>query len=357
MFRDKTGTAMRDLVESKGVLGAVMVVRETLKSKKLVPEDYSLREIWEACEPGRSVEEAVSSDAFPKITGELINAKVIGAYDATEMLGDQLCTTMPSRLKIDTIAGFTDAEAPKKIPEGHEYDDSTVTEKYVTIHNDKFGRKISITEEMLFFDQTGQILVRAARIGQKAAQYKERSILRGVQDLDSNVHRPSGVATALYSTGNKNLNATNPLSEGGLEVSRSALINTKDDSEHITDNDFILISQADVVCLTPTTLDVEAWQLANSTLTPESAENAANFFKNRFKPLSSPYLDQANTTTWYYGDFKQQFMWTEVWPLTVITAPINHPDAFNRDVKSVHKVRAYGGIGSVDYKYVQKNTA
>jgi len=354
MFRDRTGTALKDLLESKKTDGAVRVISEAFKSKKLQPEDFSLREIWEACEPGHSVSEAVTSDAFPKITGELINAKIINAYDSVEKIGDDLCVTIPSKLKIDTIAGFTEVEAPREVPEGHEYDDSTMTEKYVTIHNKKFGRILSVTEEMVYFDQTGQVLARAARIGAKAAQYRERIILRGVQDVDGNVYRPSGVATALYSSDNANLQTSNPLSEAGLETVYSALINTKDDSE---DEDFILINRDNVICLVPSTLEVEAWQLANSTLTPESAENAANFFKGRFKIASSPYVDVQSTTTWYFGDFKQQFIWEEVWPLSVITAPVNHYDSFKKDIKSLHKCRFYGGFGAVDHRFVQKSTA
>ncbi len=354
MFRDKTGTALKDLLESKKVDGAVRVISEAFKLKKLQPEDFSLREIWEACEPGRSVSEAVTSDAFPKITGELINAKIINAYDSVEKIGDDLCVTIPSKLKIDTIAGFTEVEAPREVPEGHEYDDSTMTEKYVTVHNKKFGLILSVTEEMIYFDQTGQVLARAERIGTKAAQYRERIILQGVQDVDGNVYRPSGVATALYSSSNGNLQSSNPLSEAGLETVYSALINTKDDSE---DEDFILINRDNVTCLVPSTLEVEAWQLANSTLTPESAENAANFFKGRFKIASSPYVDAQSTTTWYFGDFKQQFIWEEVWPLSVITAPVNHYDSFRKDIKSLHKCRFYGGFGAVDHRFVHKSTA
>jgi len=356
-FKDKTGSPLRDLIESKGEQGAVDVLRASFESKKLSPEDFSLREIWEACEGGASVTEAVTSDAFPKISGELINAKVIAAYDRVPTIGSQLTTTVSSKLKVETIAGFTDVESPDEVPEGHPYGDSTMTEKYVTAENRKYGRLITITEEAIFFDQTGQLLARAARIGEKAAQYKEKIILEGIQDLDSVVYRPSGVPTAFYSTTNKNLITTNSFGESGMEALLLQMHNQKGDAANEDNDDFIYISPDNLIVVVPQALVMEAWQLANSTLTPEGVENASNFFKGKFKTLTSPFVTRNSSTTWYAGDFKSDFWWTEVWPLQTLSAKPGNDDEFNKDIKSKHKVRFFGGIVGVETKHSYKCTA
>ena len=97
---------------------------------------------------------------------------MIEGYDSVEKIGDMLTETIPSNNQVETIAGLTAAEGPGEVGEGQEYNDSTFAEKYVTATNTKYGRIISITEETLYFDKTGQIMSRAMDIGQKAAQYR-----------------------------------------------------------------------------------------------------------------------------------------------------------------------------------------
>jgi hypothetical protein len=361
MFRDKEGMSMRDLIESQGEAGAVEVVRNCLETKKLRPEDFSIKEIWEslhgAIRTKRDIAESIVASAFPKITGEIINAKVINAYNSAAQIGDMLVTTVQSNLETETFAGFTEAETPEEVGEGMLYNDSTITEKYVTVRASKFGRKISITEEAIYFDRTGQILMRAQRVGAKAAQYKERMIMRGVQDLDTKVYNPSGVATAFYSTTNNNLVATNPFTDDGLDAVRLKASQMKDDSLGTIDDDFILIDLNNAIVLVPQQLERVAWEYANTAKAPATAENADNFYKGLFRVLSSPYVTQNSATTWYWGDFKQDFIWQEVWPLQTIAAPSNHPDSFDRDIKAQIKTRFYGNVGAIDFKHCLKSTA
>ena len=356
-FKNKTGEALKNVIESHGEDGAVEIIESAIASKKMRPEDFSLREIWEACTNGANVQEAVASSSFPKITGALINAKLIAAYDAVKTIGDQLVQTISSNMQIETFAGFSDVETPEEVGEGDEYKDSSLSEKYVTVQNVKYGRMISVTEEMIAFDKTGQVLARANRIGQKAAQYKERLILRGVMDLDTLVYRPSGLPTAFYSAGNRNLITTNAFGESGLTAVRVRAASMKDDSIGVGDDDYILIDLDNTQVIVPVDLEVAAWELANSMLTPESAEHAANFYKGRFQVLTSPYVGAQSTTTWYWGDFKQDFAWVEVWPLQVLTQRPGHEDEFKSDIKARVKCRFYGSMAALDTKHSFKNQA
>ncbi len=361
-FRNKMGTALHNLLESQGADGATRVVKDLLETGKIQPTDFSLREIWEQCtfhEFGKIIPatEAIASSSFPKITGELINSRIISAYDAVPTIGDMLVTTVQSNVERETVAGFTDVETPDEIPELHEYKDGTMTEKYVTGQSIKYGKMLSVSEEMITFDKTGQVLARAQRIGMKLAQWRERLIVQGVQDINTTVYRPSNVPTAFYSSANGNLQATNAFGEAGMEAILKLVHFQKDDSLGLEDNDYIGVAIMNPTVLIPQDLDVEASQLANSTLVPESNDNAVNTFKGKFQVLSSPYVTQQSPTTWYYGDFKEDFWWTEVWPLQTFTQPANNSDAFKFDVKARFKTRMFGGIMSVDVKHSYKSTA
>ena len=360
--RGKLSTSLRDIHESLGDAGTVELVREMIKDKKIRPEDFSLQEIWHAFERNkdnsvRSYSEAVSSDLFPIITCELISSKIIDAYTAVKTIGDTLTTTVPSKMDVETVAGFTASQGVDEVLEGSAYNDSMIGEKYVTIPHKKFGRIISITEEMIFFDKTGQILARAAGIGQKAAYYREKLIVEGVQDVNSNVFRPSGVATAFYratASGVRKVNsrAATPFGEDGLEQAMKLFHNMTDE-----EGDYIEPGLGQLYGLFPFDMWVRVNQMIQSTLVPEGVENAVNVWKGLFIPLTSPFITAQSTSTWYLGDFKNDFWWSEIYPLQTFSSKPGHEDEFNKDIKSKHKVRFYGQIGAITDKSCLKLTA
>lgn len=360
-FRKKTGVALRDMVESCGV-GAADVIRDLLESGKMKPEQFSLREIWEACERDvdgypKSAQEAVSSDMFPIITGEIISSKIIEAYNRAAAIGDRLCTTIPTNMEITTFGGFDEVEMPEAVQQGRDYNESDMGEKYAQIGATKYGRILSVTEEMIHFDKTGQILTRASRLGTKAAQYREKLIVEGIQDINSTVFKPSGIATALYrstASGDRKINlaTSNPFGEAGLKAVHKLMHAMTDEQ-----GDYVMIDTNNLILLVPFDLHMEALQMQNSTLVPEGVENAVNMWKNSFTPLTSPYVTAQSTTTWYLGDFAQDFVWNEVWPLTTASAKPGNDREFRADIKSQHKVRFFGEIGAISDKCSYKSTA
>lgn len=362
-FVSKFGVALRDMVESLGPVGTKTTIREMLKKKEIRADDFtSFQEIWEACERDqdgyvRSISEAVSSDLFPTITGEIISSKIIEGYESINKVGDQLVTTMGSKMKIANYAGFTAASGPDKVLEGQGYNDSQFEEKFAQISHTKYGRIISVTEEAIHFDQTGQILQRAATIGEKAALYKERLIVEGVQDINNTVFKPAAVATAFYrstASGDRKINmaTSNPFGEAGLLAIKKVMDAMVDE-----EGDYIMLSVGQLMGLFPVDLEVRVKQMLQSTLVPEGTENAVNTWKGWFVPLASPYVSAQSTSTWYIGDFKKDFIWSEVWPLQVFTAKPGHEDEFNRDIKSKSKVRFFGEVGAIDDKHSFKCTA
>lgn len=385
---------MTDLLEGRDQSG-----REV---KKVRPEQFSLRTLFEGivgpCEEhlpsmaqgGRlnfvELQEAVDSTAFPSATGVLIAAKVIEGYASPGMIGDELVTNMPSRLKSERIVGFTSLEGPQEVPEGMPYQESGFTEKYVTTQTAKKGRILEVTEEAIFFDQTGQILMRAARLGEQTAEERELTILAGILDVGSgaqgikDVYLPSGSAVSLYTTTNANLVGSS--SAVPLVDWRDVDAALQHHAENIRDDRAVTGEQLPIVWVPKILLTArkkagtaaqilsatQVWQQpgAADATTVTIAGNPINGLASGLRALSSPIIDYLAGVTgsrfddsddWFLGDFKKQFIWQEIWPLQTMRSRQDDEAAFRRDIVARFKVRYYGGVAALDHRYVLKVNA
>ncbi len=170
------GQNLQNLVESLGPEGFYNKICTLLNEKKLSVDDFSYYELAEACgvlpqlnrvremAPAganlksllRESNPGVGSNLFQVVTGELIGRKVIEGYDDDSgFIGDKLVSVIPSRFSNQKIAGFKALAGPTEVAEGHSYEESTFEEKYVTSEESKQGRILSISEELITFDQTG----------------------------------------------------------------------------------------------------------------------------------------------------------------------------------------------------------
>ena len=63
------------------------------------------------------------------------------------------------------------------------YQEGSVTEKYHKIKSRKWGRIVSIGEEMVKFDQTNQVMSRARRVGELAKAKQEEIIIEAIVEI------------------------------------------------------------------------------------------------------------------------------------------------------------------------------
>jgi len=373
-WRDNGRGNLRELYESKGAATVEAILLESIRKGEAKPDDFSIQELWKAFTAdaplfdraemhafvvdgrvlyGRDQREAVGTGSFEKITGALINAKVIEGYNAADVIWPNLVTSVPGKLKKETVAGMTAQVFPLEVTEGMDYEGSGIEEKYVTIQTKKYGRIVDVTEEMIFFDQTGQVLNRAKMLGEECNSLKEKLIVQGVQDVNTNAYNPSDTATALYSAANGNLKTSNAFNSGGLAaIEKLAHQMIKDGGE----TNYMNVNLYGKPALFPVDLMEEAWELSNSPTQPETAERAPNYWKGKYIPLTSPWVTGQSPTTWFWGDFKRCAWWMDIWPLETFDAKNSYKD-FEADIKARHKVRFYGGFGFIDHKYVFKSTA
>lgn len=390
------GQALKPLVESLGAEGFYHKVCTLLNEKRIAVDDFSYRELAEACgvlprlrsmhesvaallDPQQALRESapgVGTNLFQVVTGELIARKVIEGYeDDGGFIGDELVTVVPTRVRNQRITGFTALAGPTEVKEGHPYEESGFEEKYVTTSEAKKGRILSIQEELITFDQTGEINMRARALGFYLRQERERTIVRGVTDADAAagtfVYRPSGTGETLYASDNSNMNwvgaggtapfdAAVPLVDWtDVEfVRRFRATQVKDDRIDGTQRPIVVPARQ---MLVPEALHGTALSIVNATEVTRTgtAEETkmANPLRDMFRVLSSPFVDEQGgqaVSDWYLGDFRRQFVWTEVWPVQTFLQRADSEGAFDRDVVLRVKVRYYGGISAIDTVYVTK---
>lgn len=402
---------VRSMVKEYGPQGFVQVLRECLLGRdqlgkeipKLRPESVSIRALFEGivgpCDehlPGYiraegglnyvEMQEAVDSTAFPSATGVLIAAKVIEGYNAPGMIGDQLVTPMPSRLKSERIVGFSSLEGPQEVPEGMPYQESSFGEKYVTTQTAKKGRILEVTEEAIYFDQTGQVLMRASRLGEQTAEERELTILAGVVDVGAaavgikDVYFPTGTATTLYSTTNANLaGASTPIALQDWtdidEVLRHHAENIRDDRA-VVGEQLPIVFMPKVILTSRRLAGTAAYILSATQVMMQRGATDATVRSTTGNPLtslvpglqalSSPFIDYlagvtgsrySDASDWFLGDFKKQFIWQEIWPLQTLRSRQDDEPAFRRDIIARFKVRYYGGVNALDHRHVIKANA
>lgn len=392
------GQSVHNLIESLGAEGFYNKICTLLNEKKLSVDDFSYYELAEACgvlphlrrlpelaPPTENLNHwlresnpGVGSNLFQVVTGELIGRKVIEGYeDDAGFIGDKLVTIMPSRLRNQRIAGFKALAGPTEVAAGHQYEESTFEEKYVTTEETKQGRILSINEELIAFDQTGEINRRAMALGFYLRQERERTIVRAVTDADQAsskyVYRPNGTGEQLYNSDGSNRNWV------GVGNTTSTSFNTAIPLTDWTDIDTLLQYRATEVkddridgttrpivmpvrqLLVPENLRGTALSIINSTeITVTNGSNDTQFanpVRGLAEVLSSPFIDEQGgqaVNDWYIGDFARQFIWTEIWPVQTFLQRSESEAAFDRDVVLRVKVRYYGGISGVDTVFVTK---
>ncbi|WP_166830549.1 phage major capsid protein [Thalassoroseus pseudoceratinae] len=386
------------LIESLGPMGFYDRVCSLLNEGQLSSDEVSYYELADACgvlPRLRSMNESLSPTAhvsallseanpgvgtnlFQVVTAELIGRQVIAGYeDSTGFIGDKLVTVMASKLRNQKIAGFKALAGPTDVPEGHSYEESSFEDKYVTTEETKQGRILSINEELIAFDQTGEINRRARALGYYLRQERERTIVRAVTDADAGsgkyVYRPSGSGTSLYKTDGSHRNwigagnttstdfdAAVPLVDW-TDVETAMYYRATEVVDDRVDGTPRPIVAPVRQLLVPEALRGTAHSIVNSTeVTMTDGDNqtrVANPVQGLVEVLSSPFIDEQGgqaASDWYIGDFRKQFVWSEIWPVQTFLQRGDSAAAFERDVVLRVKVRHYGGVSAVDTAFVTK---
>lgn len=394
------GQSLRNLVESHGAEEVVRRIVPLFWSddprERIPAERFSIREAWEALigpvgdtlSVGRALSrrgfhgspivETVQSTAFSVLTGNVIAARVQQEYNATPSVLDRLVTPLPSKMRTERFAGLQALGDIDAVPEGQEYPESGFFDRATEGPEPcKRGTMIGITEETVYFDQTGQILTRARGIGRAAREDREAYGIRAIQDAAGYsafypVVAGTPTQTALYrsaAAGAEWYNKTVNLTTTNALVDWTDIDAALQTAYAITDEKGNPITFLANVLLVPRALlatalrivgatqlqfaagtDTTAAWTANTTVSPNVVALLQQSGGSLI-PLTSPYM--ADTTTWYLGDFQAQFYEQEIFPIQTVELP---PDQ-RKDIITGFRVRRKSRVYAADDKFVIKNTA
>ena len=315
---------------------------------------------------------AVTTSAFPLLTGGLTIAAINEAYEGVPTIGQELVTEMEDNKRNTVIAGITsDNPAVDGVKEGDDYPEIGASEEKFEVRSKRNGRRLSITAEMIEENDIANIVSRINALGEIAAETIEEQTLRRVFDIDGSATSPAepyvlhfeGAAASLYSV---TANTPGTRAPSGTRINSNALVDTTDletararlASMKNSRGKRIAIPMSQCQIVVPDALAGTAMKILNSELEP-SVENEINNWGPRgaYRPmlLTSPKIDDLSTTVWYLGNFKKQFV--RKWKLRFEYVSLgNSTESYLRSrLAAQFRIGWDCEIGARDYVYVVQN--
>lgn len=359
---------------------------EGLTSGHIKPEEYTLHELFDnLVDDGRELREtynpkyrdsygiyesgdAVTTTDFANITGQIVYSRFLQDYNKPSLLWPQLFETIPTEFSGEKIPGIGEmGDNAESVGEGKPYPFVGLSEQWVeTPETIKRGLIVPVTKEAVFFDRTGQVLRKAAQVGDYMGINKEKRCLDVALGITTVYRRNGGTAQATYGNTHTNgdgdnLAASNALADWTDVETAELLFDALTDPET---GEFITIMPNAIIV--PTALKHTAKRILNATEVQHGAPGAtADTVLTRsgspignYMLLTSPYVKgrTSSDSTWFIGEPKRAFAYMENWPATITQAPPNSHDEFHRDIVSQYKISERGAPTCLDWRYMVKAT-
>ena len=360
---------------------------ECLETKKLRPQDFSVRELAEAIVGREWVQAmnpaggndvalleaagAVSTNQFSNIFGQIIYSRLLDGFEFEDFVFSKAVQTVPSRFpygeRIPKIGDIGNYSEP--VGEGAEYPLVGVNEDWIDAPaGQKFGMIIPLTKEAVYFDNTNSVLEKAGRIGEWMGYRKELSVIDAI--IDENVTRHQykwrGTTYGNFQSASPwiNVKGSNALLDWtNVEAAwklLAAILDPNTGTPVLVLPDTIIVSPRllhtarRIVRATDVREHAGAYPDSGNvveTVSPSPLDNY-NILTSRILPTR-----QTLDTSWYLGNVRRAVWWLEQWPITVVQAPVNNTDEFHRDIVNQWKA-SYRGVASVvEPRALCKNTA
>lgn len=383
-LRNMVASAKRDQKDGK-----IEDYREYIKdqmayqlSEGMKASDFGLRDLFEQLvanghemAQGEQLAESATSVTtadFALIAEQLAFSVVMEAYNLASLVGDQLCTTFPSKFQeSELIPGIavTSDEYATTIPEGKPYPQVGLQPATIRLPAAaKRGGILPITREMIIRDNTGLLLQRAQTVGTGFGINKEKRIIDTFTGADASyVRKEEARATYETSVAGTFMGFTNENDHPFVDLS---------DIREM-DETFSQISEPDInepLATEPTSIicgrDL-AWQVRNAVHATEVREgditaaatpqtmHVGNRIPFNLEIIRSEHLTRrlmARTGAggiaaatradailyWWFGNPKAAFLYKEIWAMTTEQAPINNEAQYHSDVWFQIKVSEKG---------------
>jgi hypothetical protein len=383
----------RELKRMYDLSGAEKTVRhlqEALESGDLKPDDFSVRELAEATLSPERVRQmdprhggaclleagdGVDVTAFSNITGQVVQAKILEAYNQEAFVVSRLVDAVPTRLDGERIPGIGRiSDDVAEVRPGMPYPSLGFAEDYIeTPQTTKRGFIVPVTREAIFFDRTHLILQRAAEVGEVLGLNKEKRLL----DLligATNTYKWKGTAYNTYST-----TGTGVAPNGNwINQMTAELVDWTDvDAAEQLFADILDPNTGEPVLIQATTVlvmpayrhaahrifnaaEINYTQAAGSTTTV-AANPLGNYtvVESRLayrRLIAAGHAAADAKKYWFIGDMRKAFAYMENWPITVTQSPANSEAEFNQDIVVRFKASERGAAAVINPRYVVQST-
>jgi hypothetical protein len=315
---------------------------------------------------------AVDTSLFQFTTGQLVINTVMKGYNKPEFIGPELVTIEPTRLDGETEPTLTEiGDQVEEVGEGEEFPDVGFGEDYIEIdRSKKEGMKISLTKEILLFEKTGQLEMKAKRVGDYAGIHHEKQRIDFATGVSGTYKRKGYSAVAPFGDNSGDHDWDNLVASNGItswrsfEAAELALL----DITNPHDGEPVIIENWQVIAphhlrrfirgLLTSSMVQQVDNQANADTIRTSMNNP--FFQDEIlQVLSNQYvkLRTGSETTWFFGDFKNAIVEKEVWPITVEPMPTGTIISWSKDIMAGWKVSRRSTLAWRDPRRVNKNTA
>jgi len=289
-----------------------------------------------------------SSGDFPSLLEDTLGKAMRAAYgnfpDTWQMWADR--SSVPD-FKVNSRIQLGSFNSLAEIKEGGEYTSGTFSDEKETIQAVTKGKMISFTRQAIINDDLAGFTRIAQLLGRAAARTINADVY-GI--LTANAAMADGVA--LFHADHSNLNTSTALSLANIGVAKTAMRKQTD----ADGNDYLNIMPKYLVV--PVALEDSAKTLIMAeTDFSNSNSKKPNIHRNTLEVISDPVLDADSATTWYMMADAMEAPVVEVAFLDGNSDPyLESQEGFTVDGVQ-WKVRLDYGVGSIEDKGAQKNTA
>jgi hypothetical protein len=317
----------------------------------------------------------MDATAFSNITGQIVQAKILDAYNQEAFVMSKLVDTLPTRLDGERIPGMGRvSDEVAEVRPGMPYPNLGFGEDYIdTPQTTKRGFIVPVTKEAVFFDRTHLILQRAAEVGEVLGLNKEKRLL----DLllgETNNYTWKGTAYHTYSSAGLGVP---PDGNWINEISEELVDWTDVDAAEQLFADILdpntgepVLVQATAVLVMPAYRHAAHrvfnaaeinYASADGATTTVAANPLGNYrvVESRLayrRMLAAGYDADDAKKYWFIGDFRKAFAYMENWPITVTQSPSGSEAEFNQDIVVRFKASERGAAAVINPRYVVRST-
>lgn len=388
------GREIRHMYESLGGDECVRLLGAAIAEKHLRPEDFSIRDLFESLVPDgpellraigyrkssysaralREASNAVDTQAFSNITGQIVYNKMLEGYENPAFLWpdlfDDMKTVFLDAERIPGVGGTGDVA--EVVDEGQPYPLVGLNEEFVDFGPAlTYGFILPVTRSIIVADRTGLLLKRSSESGYHYLGVRLEKHALDVATGQTNAYKRNTTSTNTYLTSGGYINSQT----GNALVSWRSLESAELLFDSITDPNTgePMIVAGEMVLLVPTALKMTGFRIIDVTQVGQ-VDNQANASTVRqygpnpirsgkmvhatgVKLLSSAYVKNrtSSSTQWFYGQPKNAFLKRTVWDIETQQAASNSELEFTSDIWQRYKVSTKTMFGVVNPRYMTKN--